>query len=130
MFQLAFLRCRYASPIVRETRRAFHLSKKCQYYIAGPQEPFSPVPGRFPKWASNGDEAFDFLKDGANVFIQGGAATPSLLIKELYDYVLSKNLKNIKLYHIHTEGPYPFHDAEGHFRSTSLFTGMSCGFVS
>ncbi|THD19405.1 4-hydroxybutyrate coenzyme A transferase [Fasciola hepatica] len=126
MYQLAFLRCRYASPIVREARRAFHASRKCQYYIDGPQEPFSPMPGRFPKWASNGDETFGFLKDGANVFIHGGAATPSLLIKELYEYVMSKNLKDIKLFHIHTEGPYPFNDAEGHFRSTSLFTGGNC----
>ncbi|KER30723.1 hypothetical protein T265_02874 [Opisthorchis viverrini] len=128
MHQLTCLRHGFRLSFVREIRRALHLSASRNYYISGPQEPFSPVPGRFPKWASSGDEAFYFLKDGANVFLHGGAATPSLLLKELYEYVMSNNLKDIKLFHIHTEGHYPFNDiaAQNRFRSTSLFTGGNC----
>ncbi|CAL8072052.1 unnamed protein product [Calicophoron daubneyi] len=128
MFHLQLLTHRFAVPVARSVRRAFHLANNLNYYIGGPQEPFSPIPGRFPKWASNSDEAFYFLKDGANVFIHGGAATPTPLVKEFYEYCVRKDLKNIKLYHIHTEGEYPFHNPEQRhrFRSTSLFTGGNC----
>lgn len=128
MFRLVCSRFKAVSCGSQTATRLFHLTNKVNYYIEGPQEPFSPVPGRFPKWASNAEDAFYFLKDGANVFIHGGAATPSLLLKELYEYVIAKDLKNIKLYHIHTEGLYPFHDqaGKGRFRSTSLFTGGNC----
>ncbi|KAF7232784.1 hypothetical protein EG68_10694 [Paragonimus skrjabini miyazakii] len=128
MNRISSMQIKLGTILLRDFRRAFHVGRKLNYYISGPQEPFSAIPGKFPKWASNGEEAFYFLKDGANVFIHGGAATPSLLIQELYDYVLAKNLKDIKLFHIHTEGIYPFHDdaAQGRFRSTSLFTGGNC----
>ncbi|KAL3314777.1 hypothetical protein Ciccas_006601 [Cichlidogyrus casuarinus] len=100
---------------------------KKSYFVEGSIEPFSPIPNKEPKYASHMSDIFSNLKDGSNVFIQGGAATPSVLLIELKDYVLDRGLKNIHLYHIHTEGPYPFTDKEciGHFRTNSLFTGAN-----
>ncbi|VDQ16981.1 unnamed protein product, partial [Trichobilharzia regenti] len=72
-----------------------------------------------------------YFKTGANVFLQGGAATPSILLSELYNYVLSKKLKNISVYHINIDGPFPITkpEAAGHFRSAALFIN-AFGFCS
>ncbi|KAF5403387.1 Acetyl coenzyme A hydrolase transferase [Paragonimus heterotremus] len=128
MNRLSSVPIKFGAFLSRGFCRTFHVGRKLNVHVSDPQEPFSVIPGKFPKWASNGEEAFYFLKDGANVFIHGGAATPSLLIQELYDYVMTKNLKDIKLFHIHTEGVYPFNDvaAQGHFRSISLFIASNC----
>ncbi|KAL3308554.1 hypothetical protein Ciccas_012912 [Cichlidogyrus casuarinus] len=109
------------------------------------REPFfqDANPSKLPIDSTNKmDEAFSKLKDGtfnytvqtyrehsgSNVFMQGAAATPTLLAQALKKYVLEKKLKNINVYHIHTDGPYPFldPDCEGHFKSISLFTGGAC----
>lgn len=106
--------------------RRLHITPTCFYYVEGAHEPFAPIPGRFPQWATTGEQAFGHLKDGAKVFVHGGAATPSLLVNELHKYVMSNNIKDVQLFHIHTEGPFPFNDPDcvGHFRTNSLFTGM------
>lgn len=108
-------------------RRNIHITAPCCYYVEGAHEPFAPIPDRFPRWATSGEDAFGHLKDGAKVFVHGGAATPSLLVKELHQYVMSRGIKDVQLLHIHTEGPFPFNDPEcaGHFRTNSLFTGTS-----
>ncbi|CAH8574236.1 unnamed protein product [Dicrocoelium dendriticum] len=128
MEKLAYLPQKFGVPLLRGIRPSTYLTLKANYCAPPPQEPFAPIPGRFPKWAANGEEAFGFLKNGANVFVHGGAATPSIILKEFYDYVVAKDLRDIKLFHIHTEGPFPFHDpaAGGRFRSNSLFTGSNC----
>ncbi|KAH9284610.1 4-hydroxybutyrate coenzyme A transferase [Echinococcus granulosus] len=113
---------------VHSFRRNICTTSPCYYYIEGAHEPFAPIPDRFPRWATSGEDAFSHLKDGAKVFVHGGAATPSLLVKELHQYVMSRGIKDVQLLHIHTEGPFPFNDPEcvGHFRTNSLFTGSNC----
>nr|CAH8830536.1 unnamed protein product [Trichobilharzia regenti] len=103
--------------------RSLHSSLKCNTDKTKLRQLFAKVIGKSPRTLSNAQEAFTFLKDGANVFLQGGAATPSILLSELYNYVLSKKLKNISVYHINIDGPFPITkpEAAGHFRSAALF---------
>jgi 4-hydroxybutyrate CoA-transferase len=67
-------------------------------------------------------DAVAVVKSGMRVFIHGAAATPSPLIEALAD---RRDLENVTLYHLHTEGPAPFAapDKQGQFRSVSLFVG-------
>ncbi|KAH8853843.1 4-hydroxybutyrate coenzyme A transferase [Schistosoma japonicum] len=109
-------------------RSSVHLGLNHKTEITKLREPFAVAPGKSPKAFLNGEEAFIFLKDGSTVFIQGGAATPTILISEFYNYIMAKKLRNISAYHIHTEGPFPITnpEANGHVRSVSLFTGSNC----
>lgn len=93
----------------------------------GRQEPYHPLPGRFPKW-QEADEAVEAIESGHNVFIHGGAATPALLVDSLCDHALANDVKDIRLFHIHTEGTDRFTapELEGRIRSNSLFTGANC----
>lgn len=92
-----------------------------------PNEPFSPVPGRYPITATKKEELFSSLKNGSKIFIHGGAATPSTLLNHLYDYGKEANLKGLSLYHIHIEGAAKFTEPQvaDIFRSNSLFTGSN-----
>lgn len=56
------------------------------------------------------------------LFVHGAAATPTPLVEAL---VRNESLSGIELYHLHTEGPAPFVNAEhrGRFLSVSLFAG-------
>ncbi len=67
-------------------------------------------------------EAVAVIKSGDNVFIHGAAATPTPLIEAL---CARRDLENVRVYHLHTNGPAPFaeSDREREFRSVSLFTG-------
>ncbi|HWA24311.1 MAG TPA: acetyl-CoA hydrolase/transferase C-terminal domain-containing protein, partial [Lacunisphaera sp.] len=62
------------------------------------------------------------IKSGNNLFIHGAAATPTPLVTALAD---RHDLENVRLWHLHTNGPAPFADPgrEKEFRSISLFTG-------
>nr|VZI38526.1 unnamed protein product [Spirometra erinaceieuropaei] len=51
--------------------RTLHVSAVRKYYIEGSHEPFAPIPGRFPQWATTGEQAFSHLTDGAKVFVHG-----------------------------------------------------------
>ncbi|VEL07728.1 unnamed protein product [Protopolystoma xenopodis] len=108
--------------------RNFFISPKHLYYTDGPREPTAPIPDRIPNWTNDLKEIFGKLKNNSNVFLHGGAATPSHLLLSLHKYVMGENLKGIKLFHIHTEGPYPFTEGESakHFRSSSLFVAKNC----
>jgi len=57
-----------------------------------------------------------------SVFIQGAAATPTPLVEAL---AARRDLADVRLFHLHTNGPAPFAAPEhqGRFISTSLFTG-------
>ena len=57
-----------------------------------------------------------------HIFVHGAAATPAPLIEAL---VRRRELADVSLYHLHTNGPAPFVDPEhqGRFRSVSLFAG-------
>ncbi|KAL7061229.1 hypothetical protein AAHC03_09905 [Spirometra sp. Aus1] len=46
--------------------RTLHVSAVRKYYIEGSHEPFAPIPGRFPQWATTGEQAFSHLTDGRN----------------------------------------------------------------
>ena len=70
------------------------------------------------------DEVVAPIKSGMNVFVHGAAATPTPLLEAL---VRRRDLENVRLWHMHLEGPVPFADPEhaGRFRSVSLFTGAT-----
>ncbi|XP_023714605.1 4-hydroxybutyrate coenzyme A transferase [Cryptotermes secundus] len=67
------------------------------------------------------------LNSGNTVFIQGAAATPVPLVKAMTAVAKEARLKDIKVCHIHTEGPAPYShkDYEGIFRTYSFFIGAN-----
>jgi acyl-CoA hydrolase len=74
--------------------------------------------------ARSADEAITHLRSGMNVFVQAAAATPTELLEAL---CRRPDLRDITLYHLHTEGPCPFADPDvsERVRSVSLFTGAA-----
>ncbi len=72
--------------------------------------------------ALRADEAVRHLKSGMKIFVHGAAATPTPLLQAM---CRRRDLHDIQLYHMHTEGPAPFlePDCQSQFRSISLFTG-------
>jgi acyl-CoA hydrolase len=48
-------------------------------------------------------QAVSYVKSGNRIFIQGAAMTPNILIEALVER--HKELKNVEIFHIHTEGP-------------------------
>ena len=75
--------------------------------------------------AVSADDALACMRTGMNVFVHGAAATSTPLLDAL---ARRKDLRDITLYHMHTNGPTPFVDPEhvGRFFSVSLFTGAPC----
>ena len=63
------------------------------------------------------------IRSGQNVFIHGAAATPTPLVEAL---AARTDLENVRIYHLHTNGPAPFAAPEkaNSFQSVSLFTGQ------
>ena len=47
-----------------------------------------------------------------NVYLHGVAATPTLLLKAMTEHGKKNKLKNIKVHHIHIEGPAPHTDPD------------------
>ncbi len=79
----------------------------------------------FPAWSSRAISPADAvapIRNGANVFIHGAAATPTPLVEAL---AARRDLEGVRLWHLHTNGPAPFAEPgrEKEFRSISLFTG-------
>jgi 4-hydroxybutyrate CoA-transferase len=72
--------------------------------------------------AVSADDAVSHIASGMRVFVHGAAATPTPLVEAL---ARRHDLSDVSLYHLHTNGPAPFAEAEhaGRFRSISLFTG-------
>uniref|UniRef100_A0A0N5C4S3 Acetyl-CoA hydrolase n=1 Tax=Strongyloides papillosus TaxID=174720 RepID=A0A0N5C4S3_STREA len=89
-----------------------------------PIERSYPIPGKSPKVVSAA-EAVDVIKSGDSVFVHGIACTPTPLLSALCEAAKAKNLKGIKLHHLHLEGPTPWLEADvrDKIRSNSLFTG-------
>jgi acyl-CoA hydrolase len=89
-------------------------------------EPFHPIPDREPQWMS-AEEAVVVIKSGMNVFVHGCAATPLVLLEAAARHAEIEKLKDVKMIHIHTEGPaiYGRPEYEGVFRSNSLFLGKN-----
>ena len=68
------------------------------------------------------EQAVALVESSSRVFVHGAAATPTPLLEALADRT---DLDNVRLYHLHLDGPCRFADAEHHgrFVSVSLFTG-------
>ncbi len=70
-------------------------------------------------------EAVASIRSGEHVFLQAGAATPSLLLDALV--ARAPELRDVSLMHLHCEGPAP-HLAPamaGHFHHRALFIGAN-----
>ena len=72
--------------------------------------------------AESADAVVSRIKSGMNVFVHGAAATPTPLLDAL---ARRTDLTNVRLWHIHLEGPLAFAAPEqvARFHSTSLFIG-------
>jgi 4-hydroxybutyrate CoA-transferase len=70
-------------------------------------------------------EAVAGIASGHQLFMQGGAATPSVLLDALV--ARAPNLENVRIAHFHAEGPAPHLAPEmvGHFRHQALFIGAN-----
>lgn len=78
-----------------------------------------------PKWKERALDAHAVSKlvpNCARVFIHGACATPTPLLEAL---AARGDVEGLRLYHLHTAGPYPFAQpgTERHARPVSLFTG-------
>ncbi|HSI99525.1 MAG TPA: acetyl-CoA hydrolase/transferase C-terminal domain-containing protein [Patescibacteria group bacterium] len=70
-------------------------------------------------------EAVACIRSGQQLFVQGGAATPTALLTALTDR--AAELTDVGVVHFHTEGPAPHLAPEmaGHFRHRALFIGAN-----
>ena len=73
--------------------------------------------------SSAADEAVSILRSGMNIFVHGAAATPTPLLDAM---CRRPDLTDIRLYHLHTEGPAAFleENCRKRFTSVSFFTGQ------
>jgi 4-hydroxybutyrate CoA-transferase len=71
------------------------------------------------------EEAVSVIKSGDQVFMQGAAATPEILLEALVKR--APELTDVKIVHMHAEGPHPHlaPDMAGHFRHKALFIGAN-----
>ncbi|HEX7490282.1 MAG TPA: acetyl-CoA hydrolase/transferase C-terminal domain-containing protein [Candidatus Limnocylindrales bacterium] len=69
------------------------------------------------------DQAVSEIKSGQNVFMQGAAASPTILLEAMVRR--APELEDVKVIHMHAEGPHPHlaPDMVGHFRHKALFIG-------
>jgi acyl-CoA hydrolase len=74
--------------------------------------------------ARSADEVMASVQSGARVFVHGAAATPTPLLEAL---ARNTALEGVRIYHLHTAGPFPFTEPgmEARVRSVSFFTGPS-----
>ncbi len=70
-------------------------------------------------------EAVAGIRSGDQVFVHGGAATPSVLLEALT--ARAGELRDVGIIHLHIEGPAPHLDPEvaGSFRHRALFIGAN-----
>jgi acyl-CoA hydrolase len=70
-------------------------------------------------------EAVSGIKSGQQIFMQGSAATPSVLLDALVER--APELQDVKIVHMHIEGPAPHLRPEmaGHFCHRALFMGAN-----
>lgn len=71
------------------------------------------------------ETALSDLRSGMNVYVQGIAMTPTLLLQALA--ARTRELAEVSLYHIHLEGPVPHLDPSlsGHLHDISWFIGQN-----
>jgi acyl-CoA hydrolase len=80
------------------------------------------MPDTWTNRAVTADEALACVHSGMRIFVHGAAATPTPLLEAL---ARRADLTDVKLFHMHTQGPAPFAGLEHRerFFSTSLFVG-------
>ncbi len=71
------------------------------------------------------DEAVKRIKSGDNIYIHTAAAAPSILIESLVSR--HRELKNVNIYHLHTEGPAPYVEPKykDSFNTKAFFVGKN-----
>ncbi len=71
------------------------------------------------------EEAVQVIKSGDRVHIQSVAAAPQKLIQAMCERGRRKEFSNVRIQHLHTEGPAPYASAEfeGIFQLESFFVG-------
>ncbi|HEX6139276.1 MAG TPA: acetyl-CoA hydrolase/transferase C-terminal domain-containing protein [Candidatus Limnocylindria bacterium] len=71
------------------------------------------------------EEAVAGIRSGQQVWVHGGAATPSVLLDALV--ARAPDLEDVRMVHFHTEGPGPHlaPEMEGHLRHKALFIGRN-----
>src|SRR5574338_1709224 len=69
------------------------------------------------------EEAVAGIRSGQQVWVHGGAATPSVLLDALV--ARAPELEDVRMVHFHTEGPGPHlaPEMDGHLRHKALFIG-------
>ncbi|XP_018044333.1 PREDICTED: 4-hydroxybutyrate coenzyme A transferase-like [Atta colombica] len=94
-------------------------------YLQSLREPSQPLK-RCPKWVCV-EDAIKIINSEHLVFIQGGAATPTELVRAMTEHGVCNNLRGIRLIHMSLEGDMPFINSEfeKHFRSVSLYVGTN-----
>jgi acyl-CoA hydrolase len=72
-------------------------------------------------------EAVKVIRSGDRVHLSSVAVTPHALIKAMMERGDNKELENVKIQHIHTEGPAPYAgpEYEGIFQLESFFVGAN-----
>ncbi len=80
------------------------------------------MPDTWTNRAVTPDEALACVQSGMRIFVHGAAATPTPLLEAL---ARRADLADVKLFHMHTQGPAPFAGPEHRerFFSMSLFVG-------
>lgn len=72
-------------------------------------------------------ETMNVIKSGHRVWVQGMAMTPTLLTSAMTDHAVENKLRDIHVYHLHTEGPCPYVSPEASkiFKTKSCFMGSN-----
>jgi acyl-CoA hydrolase len=72
-------------------------------------------------------EAVKVIKSGDRIHLSSVAVTPHALIRAMIERADNKEIENIKVQHIHTEGPAPYAgpEYEGIFQLESFFVGAN-----
>jgi len=81
-----------------------------------------PTAGDWRARAVSPADAIGLLRSGMRVFVHGAAATPTPLLEAM---VGRADLEDVRVYHLHLDGPTRFTEPEhsGRFLSISFFTG-------
>lgn len=71
------------------------------------------------------EEAVKVIKSGDRIHLSSVAVTPHALIRAMVERGRNKEFENVRIQHIHTEGPAPYAEAEfeGIFQLESFFVG-------
>lgn len=72
-------------------------------------------------------EAVKVIKDGDHVHLSSVASAPQVLIQAMCDRGRAGELHNVKIHHLHTEGPAPYAEPEfeGVFQHDAFFVGSN-----